>query len=263
MAEQQPRLSAAFPPPPPFYEAFTSSRLTAYQAWIDTHVDSSGSDEKASLPVEFTQLRPPTPPTTGTYNLFGEQWPVVDEPFSLKDAGIDQLYGDTPNARRMDELKRLNHSLVFNFVELVDVLRRCPDQYPTKIDHFRLLLNNIYALINEYRPIQAKETLKLMLQDQIERKQAATRDLLEKCQSLTKMIEQVQLQAPTITVSSNANVSHSITTTDTFDSHQSLSSVEQQQLSDEPNTNHASMVPHQMNDPILNQKLYDIVMNIS
>jgi hypothetical protein len=36
----------------------------------------------------------------------------------------------------------------------------------------------MYALINEYRPLQARETLKLMLKDQIERKKKATEDLL-------------------------------------------------------------------------------------
>jgi mediator of RNA polymerase II transcription subunit 7 len=79
---------------------------------------------------------------------------------------------------RAEELKRINRSLVYNFLELINILLYHPEQYPVKIDHFRLLLNNMYALINEYRPLQARETLKLMLKDQIERKKKATEDLL-------------------------------------------------------------------------------------
>jgi mediator of RNA polymerase II transcription subunit 7 len=82
MAEQ-PRLSAAFPPPPPFYETFTASKLAAYDGWkhktqatIATGSDAESSTKRTNLPAEFVQLRPPTPPTTGLYHLFGEQWPV-------------------------------------------------------------------------------------------------------------------------------------------------------------------------------------------
>ncbi|RKP08580.1 mediator complex, subunit Med7, partial [Thamnocephalis sphaerospora] len=162
-------LSAAFPPPPPFYKDFTSERLAAYRAWCaDTLAQAN---EESAIPAEFAQLQPPPPPTAGTYLMFGEQWPVIDEAPSLKDAGILQLYTEKASAGRADELKRLNRSLVFNFLELVDTLINAPEQYPAKIDHFRLILNNMYALINEYRPLQARETLKMMLRDQIERKQ--------------------------------------------------------------------------------------------
>ncbi|KAI8049043.1 MED7 protein-domain-containing protein [Syncephalis plumigaleata] len=286
MAEQ-PRLSAAFPPPPPFYEAFTASKLAAYDSWKHSaQATTAGTDaepattKQTNLPAEFVQLRPPTPPTTGFYHLFGEQWPVVEEPFSLKDAGITQLYSDAPNVKRADELKRLNHSLVFNFIELVNVLQRCPDQYPTKIDHFRLLLNNFYALINEYRPIQAKETLKLMLQDQIERKQTATRELLAKCQSLTQMIDQVQqhgssMKATAATTNKQASTSmmDSVMTTipssnpiplsgdipPPVDTHANIMERQTNNNNDTSNT----MIPRQLNDPVLQQKLYDMVMNIS
>jgi hypothetical protein len=68
MTEQQPRLSAAFPPPP-YYKAFTPERLAAYRTWRAEH-------ETDSPPTELAYLEPPPPPTSGYYMMFGEQWPA-------------------------------------------------------------------------------------------------------------------------------------------------------------------------------------------
>ena len=78
-------------------------------------------------------------------------------------------------------------SLLLNFLELVGVLSVNPEQYGRKIEDLRTLFINAHHLLNEYRPHQARETLILMMEEQLARSRAETdgiRNMKEKVDSI-------------------------------------------------------------------------------
>lgn len=81
----------------------------------------------------------------------------------LESQGIKRLYPQ--HFERQKELKKLNHSLLVNFLDLIDLLINSPDSHrrAEKIDDLTLLFVHIHHLLNEFRPHQARETLRVMM----------------------------------------------------------------------------------------------------
>ncbi|XP_050026623.1 mediator of RNA polymerase II transcription subunit 7-like [Dermacentor andersoni] len=106
---------------------------------------------------------PPRPLHEG-YSMFGAPF-HGDEPVirPLESQGIRRLYPQ--NYEHKKELKKLNHSLLVNFLDMIDILIRCPDTSKRleKKDDMSLLFIHMQHLINEYRPHQARETLRVLL----------------------------------------------------------------------------------------------------
>uniref|UniRef100_A0A224YV17 Mediator of RNA polymerase II transcription subunit 7 n=1 Tax=Rhipicephalus zambeziensis TaxID=60191 RepID=A0A224YV17_9ACAR len=106
---------------------------------------------------------PPRPLHEG-YSMFGAPF-HGDEPVirPLESQGIRRLYPQ--NYEHKKELKKLNHSLLVNFLDMVDILIRCPDTSKRleKKEDMSLLFIHMHHLINEYRPHQARETLRVLL----------------------------------------------------------------------------------------------------
>lgn len=67
---------------------------------------------------------------------------------------------------RKKELKKLNHSLLVNLLDILDILIHAPEssRRTEKIDDLTLLFVHIHHLLNEYRPHQAREALRVMLE---------------------------------------------------------------------------------------------------
>lgn len=67
---------------------------------------------------------------------------------------------------RKKELKKLNHSLLVNLLDILDILITAPESQrrTEKIDDLTLLFVHIHHLLNEYRPHQARETLRVILE---------------------------------------------------------------------------------------------------
>jgi mediator of RNA polymerase II transcription subunit 7 len=78
--------------------------------------------------------------------------------------GIKRLYPLHFDRRR--ELKKLNQSLLANFLDLLDLLVNCPDspRRAEKVEDLSLLFIHIHHLLNEFRPHQARETLRVMME---------------------------------------------------------------------------------------------------
>lgn len=69
--------------------------------------------------------RPP-PPIHDTYMMFGNNFNMDDNIIRpLETQGIKRLYPQHFDRRR--ELRKLNHSLLVNFLDLIDLLVQCPD----------------------------------------------------------------------------------------------------------------------------------------
>uniref|UniRef100_A0A0N5B0L1 Mediator of RNA polymerase II transcription subunit 7 n=1 Tax=Syphacia muris TaxID=451379 RepID=A0A0N5B0L1_9BILA len=103
---------------------------------------------------------------------------------------MEQLYSDLSNWQ--NELKKLNRSTVSAFLDLLDVLIRCPDhpERRVKLENLRLLFINMHHLINEYRPVQAHDTLKAIMKAKIESVKEMTVQLRELIDNGRKVLDE-------------------------------------------------------------------------
>lgn len=108
----------------------------------------------------------PPPPITDTYSMFGNTFNNEDMIRSLESQGIRRLIPQHFDRRK--ELKKLNHSLFANFLDLIDLLIHHPDspRRAEKIEDLSLLFVHIHHLLNEFRPHQARETLRVLMEMQ-------------------------------------------------------------------------------------------------
>jgi len=204
MADQgQPRvLTAAFPTPPPYYKSFTKEnvqRLRKLQKEAGTtSEDSNHAINRQSLPHELRNLVPPDPPADGRFKSFGVQHDLNEPTQSLSAAGIQQLYPDPPKDTEIQpdptpHMLTITRSILLNFLELVGILSVNPTQYGDKIEHLQTLFYNVHDMINQYRPHQARESLILMMEEQVDKIRAEIRSVnesKEKMQTLLKTIQE-------------------------------------------------------------------------
>lgn len=106
------------------------------------------------------------PPIFDTYSMFGNTFNNEDMIRSLESQGYKRLIPQHFDRRK--ELKKLNHSLFVNFLDLIDLLVQYPDspRRAEKIDDLSLLFVHIHHLLNEFRPHQARETLRVLMEMQ-------------------------------------------------------------------------------------------------
>lgn len=111
------------------------------------------------------QPRPP-PAIPDAYSMFGNTYNNEEMIRSLESQGFRRLIPQHFDRRK--ELKKLNHSLFANFLDLIDLLVNYPDspRRAEKIDDLSLLFVHIHHLLNEFRPHQARETLRVVMEMQ-------------------------------------------------------------------------------------------------
>ncbi|XP_046686627.1 LOW QUALITY PROTEIN: mediator of RNA polymerase II transcription subunit 7-like [Homalodisca vitripennis] len=128
----------------------------------------------------------PPPPVNDSYKMFGNTYSTDDAIIRpLETQGFKRLYPQHYDRKR--ELRKLNHSLFVNFLDLLDLLVRCPDSThrTAKVEDLSLLFIHIHHLLNEFRPHQARETLRVMLELQ-------RRQRVETAQRFQKHLEKVR-----------------------------------------------------------------------
>lgn len=110
----------------------------------------------------------------------------VDEPIirSLEEQGIQPLYPSDYNYRR--EIKKMNASLAASMLDLLDVLIKCPesDKRIEKCTDIEMLFIQMHHLINEMRPHEGRESIRVKLDDQL-------KERLEMIAYLEEQIQQV------------------------------------------------------------------------
>jgi mediator of RNA polymerase II transcription subunit 7 len=112
-------------------------------------------------------------------------------PESPDGSGADDKSGSEWSLDRAFYLKKTIRSILLNFLELITILSEDPTRAPNKIQDMTVLFLNAHHMINEYRPHQARETLILMMEEQVERKLAEiqrVKDLSEKMEALLENI---------------------------------------------------------------------------
>ncbi|XPS73143.1 Mediator of RNA polymerase II transcription subunit 7 [Ascochyta lentis] len=190
MAEEPPL--NYFPDPPPFYKHFTAENLERLAV-----IKREEPVKKLDLDVHLRYLTPPPPPGDHeSFHVFGEAAKssgtnnftqtmefvskTLGEQFVLSDWTYTQLYPPTDststeaNIDRQQYLNRFNRSILIEYVSLLGAVALNPtsEHKDRKLKHILTLVCNMHALINEYRPHQARETLIRIMEEQVRRKKA-------------------------------------------------------------------------------------------
>ncbi|VDP61260.1 unnamed protein product [Schistosoma mattheei] len=140
-----------------------------------------------------TPPRPPTPPGSTAYRMFGNFYNSEDAILrSLESQGVRRVYPQTYNRKR--ELRKINFSILANYLDLLDIITRDPSscKRAEKLDHLAILFINMHHLVNEYRQHQARDLLREILKYQVN----IGAETVEKAeQYLTRADEQLRIAA--------------------------------------------------------------------
>ncbi|KAF2279138.1 uncharacterized protein EI97DRAFT_357069, partial [Westerdykella ornata] len=174
---------------------------TIQNAATETSTTQLSAAQLLTLPAELRYLVPPAPPAEDSeYRVFNIptrirgmdlfQKNLESMKRDMEQTGLfpgweyEQLFPSRPPSSdngasewtldRQQYLLRFLRSILLNFLELLGILATNPasDDGEQKMKDILTLVANVHALVNEYRPHQARETLILMMQDQVERKKA-------------------------------------------------------------------------------------------
>ncbi|KKK25504.1 hypothetical protein ARAM_002065 [Aspergillus rambellii] len=232
MAETgQPRaLTTAFAPPPPLWKYFTPENVKRLEeAKKEASKGDDGKPRKRkwspddlrslTLPPELRFLVPPEIPTSGQYSVFGEVQNLSTALPSLEEQGITQLYPSSPKHDASHEssaepaqplnhayyLLKISKSLLLNFLEFVGILSITPEHFESKVEDIRNLFINAHHLLNLYRPHQARESLIVMMEEQLNRTKEEIREMDQLKAELIAVLD--QLAAEGIDIGATAETS--------------------------------------------------------
>ncbi|KAH3842860.1 mediator of RNA polymerase II transcription subunit 7-A-like [Dreissena polymorpha] len=120
--------------------------------------------------------RAPAPPTPiEEYTTFGNSFTANDQIIrTLESQNFRRLHPTMYDHKR--ELKKLNHSILANFLDMLDILIKAPESAKRheKLEDINLLFIHMHHLINEFRPHQARETLRVMMELQKKKRDEVT-----------------------------------------------------------------------------------------
>jgi mediator of RNA polymerase II transcription subunit 7 len=175
--------SAPFPAPPPFWAHFTVENEEKFKQFKPSDLDQK------ELPIPLAYLRPPPPP------------PAESESYTTLPRDELLFNPDDPKLNHAALLNKLTKSLLLNFLELTTVLSLDPTQYEEKMGHIRRLLLNVHVVINMYRPHQARESVKEMLEGILEDGQRE----MDECDVLKQKVEDFLAGVGTLGESTEVN----------------------------------------------------------
>ncbi|KAL6951042.1 hypothetical protein ACO0QE_000334 [Hanseniaspora vineae] len=196
-------VAALYPRPPVFYKYFTQQNIDKLQALKAKRRAESAQpaheediegllSELEATNDDLQYLIPPSLPKSGQFRSFGNIWQIEDELPDLAKMGIQQLYKDSDDySDKINNLKTLLKTLLLNFLELAGLLSVDPSKYEVKLEHIRVILINIHHLLNEYRPHQTRESLIMLLEDQLAFKKMEIREIKRICNEVTGQLKEL------------------------------------------------------------------------
>lgn len=140
--------------------------------------------------VKRGRVPPPPLPIQDTYTMFGNTFTADDMIVRpLESQGFRRLHPQSYDHKR--ELKKLNHSILANFLDLLDILIKAPDspKRNEKLEDLNLLFIHMHHLINEFRPHQARETLRVMMELQKKRRHEVAERFQVHLDKVTELIQ--------------------------------------------------------------------------
>ena len=211
-------ISSLYPPPPPYMRFFTQENLDKLPEYLaererkaasrnengegdGTMQSNTTSPSQQSTQVDDTItcdldfLIPPPMPSSQQYRAFGSVWQVKDELPDLEAMGITKLYEtqSSPSYQyKIQELSKLLKSLLLNYLELIGILSVNPELYEPKVENIRTILINIHHLLNDYRPHQSRESLIMLLEEQLEYKKMEIKQIEGICKSVYERLQTIR-----------------------------------------------------------------------
>ncbi|CDS08437.1 hypothetical protein LRAMOSA09799 [Lichtheimia ramosa] len=181
--------ASAWPDPPFLYKRYTADNLDKLH---NARKKGAFPDTPISQPLypdfSLKALEPPPPPTE-SYTIFDQRWQVHESLQSLSDLGVRQLFPEG-NIDPIRELKKLNRSLMNQYLQLLQTLVENPQEYGQKIENISTIFINMHHILNEYRPHQARETLRLLMENQITRKREMVAELRNKSRQMLRDLQE-------------------------------------------------------------------------
>ncbi|KUM62963.1 hypothetical protein ACN42_g4121 [Penicillium freii] len=214
---QQRAVNTAFAPPPPLWKHFTRENIDKVEqikAEASKKEDGRSNKNKQwsaaelralELPSELRYLVPPDIPE-GQYSVFGELQTMSTTLPSLQEQGIEQLYPEPPAASTEQNsqpspplnhayyLLKISKSLLLNFLEFTGILSVSPEQFESKVEDLRNLFINAHHLLNLYRPHQARESLIMMMEEQLNHSREEMRQMDKVKAEVESVLEQLQAE---------------------------------------------------------------------
>ena len=97
-------------------------------------------------------------------------------------------------------MKDLVRSALFSYLELLAITARNPTHphKDEKLAHIATIMANMHALINEYRPHQARETLIRMMEEQLERKKKEVEGVRKMREKVAETLAEFDKNAPSV-----------------------------------------------------------------
>lgn len=125
---------------------------------------------------------------------------------SLQEQGIEQLYPEpaaagteqnsqpSPPLNHAYYLLKISKSLLLNFLEFTGILSVSPEQFESKVEDLRNLFINAHHLLNLYRPHQARESLIMMMEEQLNHSREEMRQMDKVKAEVESVLEQLQAE---------------------------------------------------------------------
>ncbi|KAJ6177683.1 hypothetical protein N7519_008144 [Penicillium mononematosum] len=205
---QQRAVATAFAPPPPLWKHFTRENVDKLEE-IKTEASKSedgrlhknkqwsAAELRAlELPSELRYLVPPDIPK-GPYSVFGELQTSKESNSSTQNPPQpvpNRTHSPRPPLNHAYYLLKISKSLLLNFLEFTGILSVSPEQFESKVEDLRNLFINAHHLLNLYRPHQARESLIMMMEEQLNHSREEMNQMDKVKAEVEAVLEQLQAE---------------------------------------------------------------------
>ncbi|KAI0275163.1 MED7 protein-domain-containing protein [Gloeopeniophorella convolvens] len=213
--EQETELRNPFPSPPSHYTNYTTQNLKLL-ALLKERTGDQDNSEARQKEILFDQSDVPDWPLTslekprvdwireeGHYTVFGDTWFLKETIPSLGEVGGHQLYPEDASADRRPALQAILKSMLVTYSSLLgsllapppSITSNAPPDWHRQVEWITVLAQNVMAAANDLRPVQARASLELMMQRQLELRREETKAIHEKCDALEAQLAQLRQMA--------------------------------------------------------------------
>ncbi|KAI0040815.1 hypothetical protein FA95DRAFT_814199 [Auriscalpium vulgare] len=209
--DQEAELRNPFPSPPSHYANYTSRNLKLLALLRERTASSTDpppnqrdvlSDQPDVPEWPLTELEPPRVDwirEEGHYNIFGDTWFLKETIPSLAEMGGHQLYPEDLAVDRRPALLSILRSMLLTYSSMLKSMLVAPSINATEppawqreVEWITVLAQNIMAAANDLRPVQARASLELMMQRQVQMRRQETKAIHEKCDTLEVQLAELR-----------------------------------------------------------------------